>query len=121
VLGKRRSAATHWELRRTAWRGNVRDAHNAISIMVDGTGILHMAWDHHNSALRYARAAAPGSLELHEAPMVGRDEGSVSYPEFYRMPDGGLLFLYRDGGSGAATWSPTATRGARAGAACTTI
>jgi hypothetical protein len=24
----------------------------------------------------------------------------VSYPEFYRLPDGNLLFLYRDGGSG---------------------
>jgi hypothetical protein len=100
VLGKRRLGADTWELRRTDWRGNVHDAHNAISIMVDGSGVLHMAWDHHNSALRYARAVAPGSLELREAAMVGRDEGSLSYPEFLRMPDGGLLFLYRDGGSG---------------------
>jgi hypothetical protein len=100
VLGKRRLDTDAWELHRTAWRGNVRDAHNAISIMVDGAGVLHMAWDHHNSALRYARATAPGSLELREAAMTGRDEGSVSYPEFFRMPDGGLLFLYRDGGSG---------------------
>ena len=100
VLGKRRLDGGAWELRRTDWRGNVRDAHNAISIMVDGAGVLHMAWDHHDSALRYARAGAPGSLDLQAAPMLGRDEGSVSYPEFFRMPDGGLLFLYRDGGSG---------------------
>jgi hypothetical protein len=32
--------------------------------------------------------------------MVGVDEGSVSYPEFYRTPNGDLLFCYRDGGSG---------------------
>jgi hypothetical protein len=100
VLGKRRRGGEAWELHRTDWRGNARDAHNAISIMVDGAGYLHMAWDHHDSALRYARAVAPGSLELREAAMVGRDERSLSYPEFLRMPDGGLLFLYRDGASG---------------------
>ena len=100
VLGKRRLGLDAWELRRTGWRGNVRDAHNAISIMVDGEGRLHMAWDQHDNALNYARAEAPGSLELRTAPMLGRDEASVSYPEFFRMPDGGLLFLYRDGGSG---------------------
>ncbi len=100
VLGKRRLGGDAWELRRTDWRGNVRDAHNAISIMVDGEGVLHMAWDQHNNALNYVRGVAPGSLELRAAPMLGRDEASLSYPEFFRMPDGGLLFLYRDGGSG---------------------
>jgi hypothetical protein len=100
VLGKRRLGTDAWELRRTDYRGNVRDAHNAISIMVDGAGYLHLAWDHHNNSLHYARSVAPGSLELRESAMAGRDEGSVSYPEFFRLPDGGLLFLYRDGGSG---------------------
>jgi hypothetical protein len=100
VLGKRRLGSEAWELRRTGYRGKVNDAHNAISIMVDGAGYLHMAWDHHNNRLHYARSVAPGSLELKEAGMIGRDEGSLSYPEFFRLPDGGLLFLYRDGGSG---------------------
>jgi len=100
VLGKRRLGSDAWEVRRTAYRGSLKDAHNAISIMVDGAGVLHMAWDHHNNGLHYARGVAPGSLELAEAAMVGRDEKSVSYPEFFRLPDGGLLFLYRDGGSG---------------------
>jgi len=101
VLGKRRLGATRWELQRTAYRGNVRDAHNSISIMVDGAGVLHMAWDHHNGPLRYARGVRPGALALGAmTPMVGKDEGSVSYPEFYRLPNGNLLFLYRDGGSG---------------------
>jgi len=100
VLGKRRLGSDAWEVRQTAWRGSLKDAHNAISIMVDGAGVLHMAWDHHNNGLHYARGVAPGSLELRDAAMVGRDERSVSYPEFFRLPDGGLLFLYRDGGSG---------------------
>ena len=101
VLGKRMLGATRWELARSQYRGNASDAHNSISIMVDGAGVLHMAWDHHNGRLRYARGLKPGALALGPPmPMTGRDEGSVSYPEFYRLPDGNLLFLYRDGGSG---------------------
>ena len=33
--------------------------------------------------------------------MTGRREDRVTYPEFYNMPDGDLLFLYRDGTSGS--------------------
>lgn len=60
-----------------------------------------MAWDHHNNALRYCKSIAPGSLELTKPmPMTGKAEQKVSYPEFYKMPNGNLLFFYRDGGSG---------------------
>lgn len=101
VLGKRTLGASRWDLARTQYRGNVRDAHNSISIMVDGAGVLHIAWDHHNHGLRYAKGVRPGALELGaRMPMTGKNEGSVSYPEFYRLLDGNLLFLYRDGGSG---------------------
>ena len=65
-------------------------------------GVLHVAWDHHNSPLRYARGDAPGSLDLGETiPMTGRRETRVTYPEFYNLADGGLLFIYRDGESGS--------------------
>lgn len=101
VLGRRRLGAARWELRRTQYRGNARDAHNSISIMVDGAGFLHLAWDQHNNGLRYARSVTSGGLEMGaQVAMTGKHEGSVSYPEFYRFPDGNLLFLYRDGGSG---------------------
>lgn len=101
VLGKRRSGGAQWQLVPTQYLGNARDAHNSISIMVDGAGTLHVAWDHHNGPLRYARGTAPGALTLGpQEAMTGRNEKSVSYPEFYRSPQGGLLFLYRDGGSG---------------------
>lgn len=101
VLGKRKLGTARWALRRTPYRGNAADAHNSISIMADGAGYLHLAWDAHNQRLRYARGIRPGALELTpETAMLGRDEASVSYPEFFRCPDGGLLFLYRDGGSG---------------------
>jgi hypothetical protein len=50
--------------------------------------------------------------------MTGRDEGSVSYPEFHRLADGALLFLYRDGGSGRGNlvlnrWDPASARWSR--------
>ncbi len=33
--------------------------------------------------------------------MTGKNEDRVTYPEFYRLPSGDLLFLYRDGSSGS--------------------
>ena len=101
VLGKRKLDENKWQLKTTHLRGNVSDAHNVISIMVDGDGYLHMAWSHHNSPLHYVKSKTPGSLEMSdEIPMTGKQENKLSYPEFYRMPDGNLTFFYRDGGSG---------------------
>lgn len=102
VLGKRALNSCSWEIKRSQYRGNVRDAHNVISMMVDGKGYIHIAWDHHNGRLRYAKSVSPGSLDLsEEIPMVGTNENNVTYPEFYKMPNGDILFLYRDGASGA--------------------
>jgi hypothetical protein len=101
MLAKRKLTSTQWDIRKTQYAGNVRDAHNDICIAVDGKGILHVAWDHHANALRYARSAAAGSLELTDKlPMTGQHETRVTYPEFYNFADGGLLFFYRDGASG---------------------
>lgn len=101
VLGKRKADEGAWMLNRTQYQGNAADAHNTISIVVDGEGYLHVAWDHHNNPLRYARGKVPLSLELGDKlPMTGKVEGRLSYPEFYSLPDGDLLFFYRDGGSG---------------------
>ena len=60
-----------------------------------------MAWDHHKSPLNYTKSKAPGSLELTGIlSMTGNKEDKVTYPEFYRLPSGNLLFFYRDGASG---------------------
>lgn len=101
VLAKRTLGSMNWEIRKTPYTGNVKDAHNSISIMVDGEGYLHMSWDHHNNPLNYCRSKTPGSLDL-TAPlsMTGKKEDRVTYPEFYRLSNGDLLFLYRDGASG---------------------
>jgi len=101
VIGKRKTGTANWLLQQTVYKGNTADAHNMISIMIDGTGYLHLSWDHHNNALNYCRSKQPGSLELTDKiSMTGLNEKKVSYPEFYKLPGGNLLFFYRDGGSG---------------------
>jgi len=101
VLARRSLDGGQWEKRRTAYQGNAADAHNSISLVVDGAGILHVAWDHHVSQLNYARGVAPGSIELGpRQAMTGHLEGRVTYPQLFRLPGGDLLFLYRHGASG---------------------
>jgi rhamnogalacturonyl hydrolase YesR len=101
VLARRTLGQDKWETVRTPYRGNVTDAHNTIAMAIDGDGYLHLAWDHHANALKYARSVAPGSLELGPPQaMTALREDSVTYPLFHRLPGGDLLFLYRDGRSG---------------------
>lgn len=101
TLGKRRLNSQYWEISRTQYKGNVNDAHNSISIMVDADGYLHVSWDHHGHPLRYARSISPLSLQLGDKEeMTGENEQNVTYPEFFKLPDGNLIFMYRDGSSG---------------------
>lgn len=101
VLGKRKLSAEKWQLQTTVFKGNVADAHNSISIITDGDGYLHMAWNHHGNKLHYSKSVVPGSLQMtDEISMTGIAETSVTYPEFYMLPKGDVLFLYRDGSSG---------------------
>ena len=102
VLAKRRIGDTTWTISRTPYTNDVSDAHNAIAIAVDGGGVLHVAWAEHNKALHYARAVRAGSLVLGPPePMTGQREERVTYPQFYSLPGGDLLFVYRDGQSGS--------------------
>ena len=101
VLGKRKLGSLDWTLHTTQYKGKITDAHNVISIGVDGDGYLHVSFDHHGHPLRYARSVAPGSLVLGDMePMTGSGEDDVTYPEFYTMPGGDLIFAYRSGASG---------------------
>jgi len=101
VLAKRKLGENNWFVRSTQYKGNVFDAHNMISIMIDGDGYLHMSWDHHNNPLNYCRSVEPYSLEMGEKiTMTDLNETAVTYPEFYRFQNGDLLFAFRDGGSG---------------------
>lgn len=101
VLGKRRQGKADWTLRRSRYKGNVKDGHNIISMMLDGDGYIHVSFDHHGNQLNYCRSLKPYSLELGpKEGMTGVDESNVTYPEFYPLSGGDLLFAYRSGASG---------------------
>jgi hypothetical protein len=101
VLARRKLGSRKWEQCNSGFSGHPTDAHNSISIAVDGEGYLHMAWDNHNTPLKYSRSANPRSAEMRDpGPMIGDREDKVTYPEFYNLPNGDLLFFYRDGASG---------------------
>lgn len=101
LLGKRNIKSNHWEIKDTGFTGDAKDAHCSISIMVDGEGFVHISWGHHGHKLRYAKSLSPFSLEFTpEIGMTALNENNVTYPEFFRMANGDLLFMYRDGASG---------------------
>jgi hypothetical protein len=101
ILARRTLGTSEWEIHPTGFTGNTRDAHNAICIGVDGDGLIHLSWDHHNHPLKYRRSLEPHSFPFSDAlPMTGAFENRVTYPEFFNTPDGGFIFSYRHGGSG---------------------
>ena len=101
TLGKRKLGSDDWTLQRTQYKGKVTDGHNVISIGVDGDGYVHASFDHHGHPLRYAKSTASGSLELGDMiQMIGDGEQDVTYPEFYTLADGDMIFAYRSGSSG---------------------
>ena len=107
MIGKRTLGEPEFAVINTGIKGGPTNAHNNISIMVDGLSYIHLTVNFHNGQLNYYRGDAPGSLNLVRRLMIGDSHGSVSdqenqvtYTEFYRLPSGDLLFVYRNGTSG---------------------
>ncbi|TCD11764.1 neuraminidase [Pedobacter frigidisoli] len=101
VLAKRKLGTENWDVKRSQYKGDATDAHKSISISIDGNGFLHLAWGQHNNKLNYAKSINAGSLEMGaKQSMLSLKEDKVTYPEFYKLSNGDLLFFYRDGGSG---------------------
>lgn len=131
VVARRRlsGAAAAWEtLVLRDYAQTVDDGHNVISLgLAPEDGTLHLAFDHHVSALHYRRSV-PGLLDNPGQPweaarftattslLADQALDRVTYPRFVTAPDGRLLFSYRQGGSGngdeilweyrAGTWLP---------------
>ncbi|MBQ9660453.1 MAG: BNR repeat-containing protein [Bacteroidales bacterium] len=91
-----------WTSEVTDLRGDCTDAHNTISLGLDGAGYLHISWAQHGVPLKYARSRTPYHADFETiGEMVDADmERHVTYPEFRRFAGGDLLFAYRDGSSG---------------------
>ncbi|MDN3596721.1 BNR repeat-containing protein [Zunongwangia endophytica] len=101
ILGNRKLNSKKWKLQTSDFTGNTKDAHNAISIALDGDNRLHASWDHHDNPLNYAVSESAFSTTLGEkVAMTGKDENKLSYPQFYNLKNGNLFFLYRSGQSG---------------------
>ena len=92
-----------WETLATTLKGAVADAHNIISLGLDGDGYLHVSWNQHGTRLRYARSKTPYEVdfEVLDEMIDASAEKNVTYPEFRRFSNGDLLFAYRDGVSGS--------------------
>jgi hypothetical protein len=65
---------------------------------------MHLSWGMHGDAFHYSRSTTPvtGSAPIVLGPdttMTGR-ENSVTYPQFLKLPDGDLLYLFREVTSG---------------------
>jgi len=78
------------------------DSHNSVTMAVDAADHLHLSGNMHGDPLVYFRTTDPLDVRTFERVegLVGRDEEQVTYPRFLEGPDGGLVFMHRDGGSG---------------------
>jgi BNR repeat-containing family member len=100
TIAGRTLAADRWQLQRLpstlGW-----DSHNAVVLAIDDEGRLHVVGNMHASPLVYFQTTKPWDIATFESVhrMVGREERRCTYPQFFRGP-GGLVFTYRDGGSG---------------------
>jgi hypothetical protein len=115
VLGRRLTGQSSWDLFRTEFTSiNINDDHNISSIAIDGDGIFHMSWGMHANNFLYTKSTSSvlnsnpinligGSTGNAAAPnsMTGLYNTAVTYPDFYNLPDGDLLFAYRNGSSGS--------------------
>jgi hypothetical protein len=105
VVARRALGAATWEVFRTAFTANdITDGHDVTCIGVDGEGYLHMSWGMHGNPYHYARTTTPvtGNQAIVFGPdgtMTGQ-EGNVTYPQFLPLPNGDLLYKFREGGSG---------------------
>jgi len=114
-LARRRLPDGPWEvIRFQDYAFGSNDAHNTISLGIcpkDGT--IHISFDHHCHPLHY-RVSRPGVatrpdetaweaglfLPVTSELERGKPQQRVTYPRFWRTPDGGLQFCFRVGGSG---------------------
>lgn len=76
------------------------DPHHSYALGVDGSDRVHVAGNSHNESLRYARSHPKDPTRWEAAEMLGVEEERVTYPAFVSLPDGTLLFFYRDGRAG---------------------
>jgi hypothetical protein len=102
VVAQRDLGSNEWRRKvlpeRVGW-----DSHNSIVMALDDNGRLHVTGNMHVHPLKYFITETAGDvLSLVRVPaLVGTEEQRMTYPDFFRGPDGRLIFTYRDGKSGS--------------------
>jgi hypothetical protein len=113
TLARRHVAEDVWHPITLPFGLNYSDSHNSINLGISTSdGRLHVAAGQHNDPVQYTRSYAgmltdgfeatwtASSFEPVSGTLAGTVVGDLTYPTFTAKPDGGLLFAYRNGGSG---------------------
>lgn len=106
-IGRRTLGSADWEVFRHAsfTANDINDGHDVICFGIDGDGYLHLSWGMHGDDFHYSRSTTPvtgnAPIELGPDTTMTGNENTVTYPQFLRLPDGDLLYLFREGASGA--------------------
>ena len=83
------------------------DAHNKVEVAFDKNGLIHLSGNLHGNKLVYFRSEAPydpRTLKQIDVMVDKSVEQRMTYPEFFKDPDGRLIYKYRDGSSGQGRW-----------------
>jgi hypothetical protein len=105
-IGRRTVGSNIWEVFRTTLApNNINDGHDVVSFGIDGNGYMHLSWGMHGNSFLYTKSTSSviGNQPIAFGPtntMTGA-ENNVTYPQFLTMPNGDLLFIFREGASGS--------------------
>lgn len=105
-IGRRTLGSSQWEVFRhpTFTANTITDGHDVISYGIDGDNYMHVSWGMHGDAFHYAKSTTPvtgsGPIALGPDGLMTGMENTVTYPQFFKLPDGDLLFVFREGASG---------------------
>lgn len=106
-IGRRTLGSSQWQIfRHPSFTANtITDGHDVICYGIDGEGYMHLSWGMHGDAFHYAKSTAPvtgsGPIALGADTTMTSYENAVTYPQFLTLPDGDLLYLFREGASGS--------------------
>ena len=106
VIARRDIGTNIWAVFHTTFTANdINDGHDVVSAGIDGNGYMHISWGMHGNSFLYAKTTGPvtgsQSIAFGAATTMTGGENNVTYPQFLTMPNGDLLFIFREGSSGA--------------------
>lgn len=91
----------NWIIKSTDIRYQGWDSHNYITLAVDENHSIHVVGNQHSTPLNYLVSKGLDLNSLSRvSSMTGNHEQQVTYPYFFRLPDGQFAFRFRDGSSG---------------------